>query len=144
MSIPTPPDLVRGKVSWTVGRTDGTTLPGARGTVRFEATAVAVTYSTATVLPSPVETPVVAGVMTPVDLLVNDPEVWNWRVTPRLGVDWTAFHIDVPGPVDLATAAVVPGKGPIRAVKGEQGDPGTPGADTPWDAAIAALNTAAA
>lgn len=124
MAIPTPPDLARGKVSWTVGRTDGTTLPGARGTVRFEATAVAVAYSTATVLPAPVETPVVAGVMTPVDLLVNDPEVWNWRVTPRLGVVWEPFHIDVDGPVDLATAAVVPGKGPIRAVKGVKGDTG--------------------
>lgn len=125
MSIPIPPDLSRGRVSWTVGRTDGTTLPGARGTVRFEATAVAVTYSTATVLPSPVETPVVDGTMTPVDLLVNDPEVWNWRVTPRLGVTWEPFHIDVGGPVNLATAAVVPGKGPIRAVKGVKGDPGT-------------------
>jgi hypothetical protein len=143
MSIPTPPDLARGRVSWLVGRDDGTALPGARGTVRFEATATAVTYSTATVLPAPVETPVTDGVMTPVDLLVNDPEVWNWRVEPRVGVTWPAFHIDVDGPVDLATAAVVPGKGPIRAVKGEKGDPGTPGTDADWSAAITALQAAA-
>lgn len=143
MSIPTPPELERGEVSWLVGRDDGTSLPGARGMVRFEATAVAVAYSTATVLPDPVETPVVDGIMTPVDLLVNDPEVWNWKVAPRVGVTWPEFHIDVAGPVNLATAAVVPGKGPIRAVKGETGDPGTPGADVPWDAAIAALNAAA-
>lgn len=144
MAIPAPPDLSRGRVSWTVGRTDGTTLPGARGTVRFEATAVAVTYSTATVLPSPVETPVVDGIMTPVDLLVNDPEVWNWKVAPRVGVTWPEFHIDVAGPVNLATAAVVPGKGPIRAVKGETGDPGTSVESPDWTAAIAALNAAAA
>lgn len=122
MSIPTPPDLARGRVSWTIGRSTGTTLPGARGTVLCEPTAVAVAYSTATVLPEPVEAEVVAGVMAPVDLLQNDPDIWNWRITPKLGVRWEPFHIDVDGPVDLATAAVVPGKGPIRAVKGEKGD----------------------
>lgn len=128
MSIPIPPDLARGRVTWLVGRDNGTDLPGARGTVRFEATAVAVTYSTATVLPSPEETPVVNGVMTPVDLLVNDPEVWNWTVTPRVGVKWEPFNVDVDGAVDLATAAQMPGKGPVRAVKGETG-PGIVDAD---------------
>ena len=123
MTIPIPSGMTRGRVSWRTGHDRaGSTLPGASGTVRFEPTAVAVAYSTATVLPEPVETPIIAGVMTPVDLQVNDPEIWNWRVTPLVGVAWEPFHVDVPGPVDLATAVVVPGVGPVRAVKGEKGD----------------------
>jgi len=121
MSISTPPDLVVGRVSWTVGRGSSRALAAGRGTVRFRASAVAVNFSTVTVLPEPVETPVVAGVMTPVDLIQNDPEVWNWVVEPLLGVPWEPFPIDVDGPVDLATAAQTPGKGPVRAVKGETG-----------------------
>ena len=126
MTIPTPPDLAEGRVTWTIGRGSSRALEAGRGVVRFEATAVAVNFSTATVLPEPVETPVVAGVMTPVDLIQNDPEVWNWRVSPLMGVPWPAFHVDVDGPVDLATAAVTPGKGPVRAVKGAAG-PGLTG-----------------
>lgn len=121
MSIPTPPDLAEGRVSWTIGRGSSRALAAGRGVVRFEASAVAVSFSTATVLPDPVETPVLAGIMTPVDLIQNDPEIWNWRVTPMVGVPWEPFPIDVDGPVNLATAAVAPGKGPIRAVKGRRG-----------------------
>ena len=121
MSIPTPPDLAEGRVTWTIGRGSSRALSAGRGIVRFEASALAVSFSTATVLPDPVETPVLAGVMTPVDLIQNDPEIWNWIVTPMVGVQWESFPIDVDGPVDLATAAVAPGKGPIRAVKGARG-----------------------
>lgn len=121
MSIPTPPDLAVGRVSWTIGRGSSRALAAGRGVVRFKASAVAVNFSTVTVLPDPVETPVLAGTMTPVDLIQNDPEVWNWVVEPLVGVQWEPFPIDVDGPVDLATAAVTPGKGPVRAVKGETG-----------------------
>lgn len=121
MSIPTPPDLAEGRVSWTVGRGSSRALEAGRGVVRFRASAVAVNFSTATVLPDPVEAPVLAGIMTPVDLIQNDPQVWNWVVEPLVGVTWEPFPIDVDGPVDLATAAVTPGKGPVRAVKGETG-----------------------
>lgn len=126
MSISTPPDLAVGRVSWTIGRGSSRALAAGRGVVRFRASAVAVNFSTATVLPEPVETPVLAGVMTPVDLIQNDPEVWNWIVEPLVGVQWEPFPIDVDGPVDLATAAQTPGKGPVRAVKGETG-PGLTG-----------------
>ena len=126
MSIPIPPDLAEGRVTWTIGRGSSRALEAGRGTVRFRPSAVAVNFSTATVLPEPVETPVLAGVMTPVDLIQNDPEVWNWVVEPLLGVQWEPFSIDVDGPVDLATAAQTPGKGPVRAVKGETG-PGLTG-----------------
>ena len=126
MSISTPPDLAVGRVSWTIGRGSSRALAAGRGVVRFRASAVAVNFSTATVLPEPVETPVLAGVMTPVDLIQNDPEVWNWVVEPLVGVQWEPFPIDVDGPVDLATAAQTPGKGPVRAVKGETG-PGLTG-----------------
>lgn len=123
MSIPIPSGMTRGRVSWRIGHDRaGSTLPGASGTVRFEPTARAVSYTDATVLPEPVETPVIGGVMTPVDLQVNDPDIWNWKVQPRVGVAWEPFHVDVPGPVDLATAVVVPGVGPVRAVKGAKGD----------------------
>lgn len=121
MSISTPPDLAVGRVSWTIGRGSSRALAAGRGVVRFRASAVAVNFSTATVLPEPVEAPVVAGVMTPVDLIQNDPEVWNWIVEPLVGVQWEPFPIDVDGPVDLATAAQTPGRGPVRAVKGETG-----------------------
>ncbi|WP_170931832.1 glycosyl hydrolase family 28-related protein [Brachybacterium massiliense] len=64
-------------------------------------------------------------------LVENDPEVWNWKVTPRLGVAWPAFHIDVTGPTNVASAAVTPGKGPVRVVKGDEGPPGPPGDEGP-------------
>lgn len=121
MSIPIPPDLAVGRVSWTIGRGSSQALAAGRGVVRFKASAVAVNFSTATVLPDPVEVPVLAGVMAPVDLIQNDPDVWNWVVEPLLGVPWEPFPIDVDGPVDLANAAQTPGKGPVRAVKGETG-----------------------
>ena len=121
MSIPTPPDLAEGRITWTVGRGSSRALSAGRGFVRFRPSAVATSFSTASALLEPVETPVIAGVMTPVNLIQNDPEVWNWVVEPVLGVPWEPFPIDVDGPVDLATAAVSPGKGPIRAVKGARG-----------------------
>ena len=128
MSIPIPAGMEQAPVTWTLGHTTGTeALRGARGLVRFEPTAVAVAYPDMTVLPSPITARVLGGVMDPIDLTVNDPELWNWRVTPELGPAWPAFHIDVPVEgVDLATAVVVPGIGPIRAVTGP---PGT----TAWD-----------
>lgn len=121
MSIPTPPDLAEGRITWTVGRGSSRALAAGRGLVRFRPSAVAANFSTASALLEPVETPVIAGVMTPVSLIQNDPEVWNWIVEPLVGVQWEPFPIDVDGPVDLATAAVTPGKGPIRTVKGETG-----------------------
>ena len=126
MTIPTPPDLAEGRVTWTIGRGSSRALAAGRGVVRFRASAVAVNFSTASVLPDPVEAPVLAGVMTPVDLIQNDPEIWNWVVEPLVGVPWEPFPIDVDGPVDLATAAVAPGRGPVRAVKGAPG-PGLTG-----------------
>ena len=126
MSIPIPPDLAEGRVTWTIGRGSSRALAAGRGTVRFRPSAVAANFSTASALLEPVETPVLAGVMTPVDLIQNDPEVWNWIVEPLVGVPWEPFPIDVDGPVDLATAAQTPGKGPVRAVKGETG-PGLTG-----------------
>src|SRR5690606_37858485 len=98
MSISTPPDLVVGRVSWTVGRGSSRALAAGRGAVRFRASVVAVIFSTVTGLPEPVETPVVAGVMTPVDLIQDAPEVWSWVVEPLLGVPWEPFPIDVDGP----------------------------------------------
>lgn len=122
MSIPIPQGMDQQPVTWTLARTTGReSLAGARGFVRFEPTAVAVALPSMTVLPSAVEARVVGGVMEPVDLMVNDPDLWNWRVVPDVGVAWAAFHVDVLGPVDLATVAVVPGKGPIRAVTGPPG-----------------------
>ena len=122
MSIPMPQSMDQEPVTWTLAHTTGReSLAGARGFVRFEPTAHAVAFPSMTVLPRPVEARVVEGVMEPVDLMVNDPELWNWRVTPEVGVPWTAFHVDVLAPVDLATVAVVPGKGPIRAVTGPPG-----------------------
>lgn len=122
MSIPMPQSMDQEPVTWTLAHTTGKeSLAGARGFVRFEPTAVAVAFPSITVLPSPVEARVIAGVMEPVDLMVNDPELWNWRVTPEVGVPWQPFHVDVLGPVDLATVAVVPGRGPIRAVVGPPG-----------------------
>ena len=125
MSVPTPSALRRHMVSWRIGHAGtATDLKGARGFVRFEPTAVAVAYAEATVLPSPVERPVIDGVMSPVALVENDPQVWNWRVTPKLGVPWEAFHVDVVAPLDLATAVVVPGKGPVRVITGKPGPEG--------------------
>lgn len=124
MSIPLPSALVRAPVTWTLGHADTTgPLKAARGFVRFEASAIAVAYSDRTVLPSPVETPFVAGVMTPVDLIVNDPDIWNWKVTVKAGgVTWDPFHINVPTEgTNLASASITPGKGPVRVLKGDQG-----------------------
>lgn len=123
MSIPLPSALKRSRVEWILGRA-GTTgsLTGARGVVQFRASAVAIAYSDRSVLPDPIETPVVAGVMTPVNLIVNDPDDWNWEVTVKVGVPWEPFSIDVPeGGLNLASAAPTPGKGPVRVLKGDQG-----------------------
>lgn len=123
MTIPLPSAMERATVTWTLGHADTTgPLDGARGRVRFEATAVAVAYSDRTVLPKPVETPIIAGVMTPVDLIVNDPDIWNWKVQVRVGVNWEPFHINVPAEgTNLASASITPGKGPVRVLKGDQG-----------------------
>lgn len=121
MSITTPPDLAEGRITWTVGRGFSRALAAGRGFVRFRPSAVAANFSTVSALLEPVETPVIAGVMTPVSLIQNDPELWNWVVEPEVGVAWEPFPIDVDGPVDLATVAVAPGKGHIRAVKGPRG-----------------------
>lgn len=122
MAISIPQGMDQATVTWTLAHTTGReSLAGARGFVRFEPTATAVALPSMTVLPRPVEARVVAGVMEPVELMVNDPELWNWRVIPEVGVAWAAFHVDVLGPVDLATVAVVPGKGPVRAVTGPPG-----------------------
>lgn len=123
MTIPIPSDMTLFPVTWRLGRSpSGAVMSGARGYVEFEATAVAVAYSSATWLPTPVRATVTAGVMETVSLPGNDPEVWNWKVTPHVGVRWPAFHVDVEGALDLSHAVVVPGVGPVRAVKGERGD----------------------
>ena len=121
MSIPIPSGMTRGQVTWRIGHDRaGSTLPGASGKVRFEPTARAVSYTDATVLLEPVETPVVGGVMTPVYLQVNDPAVWSWRVRPMVGVEWPAFVLDVPaGGVDVARVAVVEASVPTRLVTAE-------------------------
>lgn len=126
MSIPVPDAVQYHEVTWNLGHAkNGTTsLAGARGRVKFEATVTAVAYSEVTILPAPVETPVIGGVMTPVELLENTPGVWNWKVTPSVGVQWAPFHVDVEGPVNLASAATMPGAGPVRVVKGDRGAQG--------------------
>lgn len=123
MSIPIPAGMEQAPVTWTLGHTTGAeALRGARGLVRFEPTAVAVAYPDVTVLPATVTARVSSGVMDPVDLTVNEPDLWNWRVVPELGVAWTPFHIDVTSEgVDLAGVVAVPGVGPIRAVTGPPG-----------------------
>lgn len=124
-----------GKVTWTlleeIPAPTFATIP-VEGLVRFEPTAVAVGYQGVTLLPATQDAVVKAGVMESVQLPVNNPEIWNWRVSPLVGRAWPAFHIDVTSAgVDLATAAVVPGVGPIRAVRGPAGPastvPGPPG-----------------
>ena len=125
--IPLPSALVRAPVTWTLGHADTTgPLKAARGFVRFEASAIAVAYSDRTVLPSPVETPFVGGVMDPVDLIVNDPDIWNWKVTVKAGgVIWDPFHINVPAEgTNLASASITPGKGPVKVLKGDRGAQG--------------------
>ena len=123
MTIPEPSALARHQVTWPIGWAGDTPGPlaGARGHVTFTASATVLAYSDATVLPEAVTTPIVDGVMAPVDLIENDPEIWNWRVTPRVGVAWDSFHIDVTGPVNVASAATTPGVGPVRVVRGDQG-----------------------
>lgn len=141
MSIPLPAELVRATATWTIGHAGSSgDLTGARGYVLAEPSAVAVTYPETTVLPSPVQSPISAGVMLPMNLIVNDPEVWNWKITPKLGgVVWPSFHIDVPAEgVDLAHAAITPGVGPVRTVTGKpgapgkDGEPGEPGPEGPY------------
>lgn len=126
MSVPVPDAVQYHEVTWTLGHAKNgtTTLAGARGRVRFEAAATAVAYSEATILPAPVETPVIAGFMTPVELLQSEPGIWNWKVSPSVGVQWAPFHVDVEGPVNLASAATTPGTGPVRVVKGDRGAQG--------------------
>lgn len=133
MTVPLPAAFVRAPVTWKLGHaTRFGPLAGARGVVQFEATAKAIAYSDATVLPSPVETPIVGGMMTPVDLIVNDSEVWNWKVSPRVGIAWEPFHVDVPaGGIDLASASVTPGVGPVRVIKGDPGPKGATGPEGP-------------
>ena len=110
-------------VTWQVAnQTRGGTGAGANGLVEFIASAVAIFQGGLTVLPSPQTAEVVDGVMAAIDLPVNDPQVWNWQVRPRLGVDWPPFHINVPKDgADLSSAAVVPGTGPVRVLQGPQG-----------------------
>lgn len=121
MTVAKPTDMVEATATWSIAW-KGKALTGARGEVVFTASSVAVPYSTATILPEPRIGYVRDGVMDPVTLEVNDPSVWNWRVTPNVGIPWEPFSIDVPaGGVNLATAAVTPGMGPVRAVQGIQG-----------------------
>lgn len=131
MAIAIPADMKKGKVSWTIGQTTRSltvALEGVSGVVTFTPTAVAIPYQTMTVLPGPQEAKVVAGVMQTIELTANDPEVWAWQVAPRLGpqddiVPWPSWHINVPagGTVDLATASVTPGVGPVKVIEGPQG-----------------------
>lgn len=123
--IQRPSDLLLGEVTWTIAHTrrdDKGTLRGASGVVRFRPTAVAISCVGVTVLPAAETAAVRDGVMDPIELEVNDPGLWVWMVEPEVGVTWEAFAIDVPaGGVDLATAAVSPGVGPIRATRGPRG-----------------------
>lgn len=115
--------LTSAPVTWKLAnQIEGSRARGANGFVEFEASAVAAHHGALMWLPSPQRVDMVDGVLAPLDLPINDPAVWNWRVTPRVGVQWTPFHINVEeGGTDLATAAVVPGKGPVKVVQGPAG-----------------------
>lgn len=116
-------NLVSAPVTWPVAnQISGAAAQGANGYVQFEASAVAYFQGGLTVLPSPQRAEMVDGVMSTIDLPINDPEVWNWKVTPHLGVHWPSFHVNVEeGGTNLSTAAIVPGKGPVRVLQGPQG-----------------------
>lgn len=115
--------LTSAPVTWSLAnQIDGATAAGANGYVEFEASAVAFFHGGMTVLPSPQRAEVVNGVMAAKPLPVNDPAIWNWKVTPKVGVHWEPFHIDVKeGGTDLSSAAIVPGRGPVRVLRGPQG-----------------------
>src|SRR5699024_7330112 len=110
-------------VTWPIANQhQGAIARGANGYVEFEADAVAVFQGGLTWLPSPQRAEVEDGVMEPIDLPINDPDVWNWKVTPRVGVNWPPFHINVEGGrTHLSSAAIVPGKGPVKVLQGPQG-----------------------
>lgn len=115
--------LTSAPVTWRVANLiQGATARGANGYVEFEAEAVAVHHGGLTWLPSPQRAEMVDGTLAPISLPINDPDIWNWRVTPRLGVVWEPFHVNVEeGGTDLASAAIVPGKGPVKVVQGPAG-----------------------
>lgn len=110
-------------VTWPVAnQIQGPTARGANGYIEFEAEAVAVLQGGLTWLPSPQRAEMIDGEMNPIDLPINNPDVWNWKVTPRLGVNWPSFHINVEeGGTNLSSAAIVPGKGPVRVLQGPRG-----------------------
>ena len=115
--------LTSAPVVWTVAnQIAGSVANGANGYVEFEASTVAYFHGGLTVLPSPQRAEVIDGEMTAIELPVNDPEVWNWKVTPHVGVNWPSFYVNVPeGGTDLSSAAVTPGIGPVRVLQGPQG-----------------------
>lgn len=115
--------LTSAPVAWQVANLiQGSTARGANGYVEFEADAVAVHHGALMWLPSPQRAEMIDGALASINLPINDPDVWNWKVTPHLGVAWPPFHINVEeGGTDLATAAIVPGKGPVRVVQGPPG-----------------------
>src|SRR5699024_10013244 len=115
--------LTSAPVTWqVVNLISGATTRGANGYVEFEASTVAAFHGGITWLPSPQRAEMVDGVLNPISLPVNDPDIWNWRVSPRLGVRWESFHINVgEGGTDLSSAAIVPGKGPVRVLQGPKG-----------------------
>ena len=115
--------LTSAPVTWQVAnQIQGSTARGANGYVEFEADAVAAHHGALMWLPSPQRVEMVDGVLAPISLPINDPDIWNWRVSPHLGVNWPPFHVNVEeGGTNLATAAVVPGKGPVKVVQGPAG-----------------------
>ena len=115
--------LASATVTWRLAnQIEGARAKGANGYVEFEAEAIAVHQGGIMWLPSPQRAEMVDGVLVPLDLPINDPEVWNWKVTPRVGVHWPPFHINVEeGGTDLATAAIVPGTGPVKVLQGPKG-----------------------
>lgn len=115
--------LTSAPVTWQVAnQIQGPQARGANGYVEFEAEAVAVHHGGLMWLPSPQRAEVKDGVLEPIDLPINDPDVWNWKITPYLGVHWPPFHVNVEeGGTNLSSAAIVPGKGPVRVLQGPQG-----------------------
>ena len=115
--------LTSAPVTWRIANLiRGAKARGANGYVEFEASTVAAFHGGLTWLPSPQRVNVVDGVMDPIDLPINDPDLWNWRVSPHLGVHWDPFHINVDEDgTDLSSAAIVPGKGPVRVLQGPKG-----------------------
>lgn len=115
--------LTSAPVTWQVAnQIEGSHARGANGYIECVAEAVAVHQGGLVWLPSPQRVEMVDGVLADCELPINDPDVWNWRITPHLGVHWPPFHVNIEeGGTDLATAAIVPGKGPVRVVQGPQG-----------------------